>query len=174
MADIYGNGIKQGDLVDLLSSIKTKFNAILTKLDGDTGVTGTDFNSLWAVSLPSGITTTEAKGIRDQGQVVTFLDTFITNFNAVLAKLDLDGGVADTNYASLWALTDVVDGSRDGIKQIGLFQSSLVKLLDNIIANIAGLNAKIDLDGTVNLTNYASACNVTDNVDSSGTQQRCI
>lgn len=174
MTDIFGNGIKQGDLVDLLSSIKTKFNAILTKLDGDSQVTDTDFNSTLAVTLPSGIDTTETKGIRDQGLVVTFLNNVITNFNLLLAKLDADGGVSGTNYASLWALTDVVDGNRDGIRQIGLYQSSLVNLLDTIITNIAAVNAKLDLDGGVNLTNYASACNVTDNVDSSGTQSRCI
>lgn len=174
MADIFGNGIKQGDLVDLLSSIKTKFNAILTKLDGDSQVSDTDYSSTLALTLTDGIVTTDPKAIRDQGVVVTYLDLVITKFNALLAKLDLDGGVSGTNYASLWAITDVVDGSRDGIKQIGLYQSSLVNLLDTIITNIAAVNAKLDADGGVNLTNYASACNVTDNVDSSGTQQRCI
>lgn len=174
LISIFGNGIKQGDLVDLLVSMRTKFNAILTKLDGDSGVTDTDYSSTLALAAPDGLNTTHPKGVRHQGVVVTFLNTFITKFNLLLAKLDLDGGVADTNYVALWALTDVVDGARDGVKQIGVFQSCEVKLLDTIIAKVAGLNAKLDLDGTVNLTNYASACNITDNVDSSGTQARCI
>lgn len=168
MGTIFAQGVKQGDLVDLLVLIKTNWNAILTKLDADTGVADTDYNALQALTMPAGISTTETKGIRDQGQIVTFLDNFITKFNAVLAKLDLDGTVTDTNFASLLALTDVVGAEKDAIHNAGMDQGAMVKMLDLIIAGIAALTAKLDLDGTVNGTNYASLWNVADTVNSTG------
>lgn len=168
MADIFAQGIKQGDLVDLLVSIKTKWNAILTKLDADGTVSDTDYNSTRALTMPDGIQTGHPKAIRDQGQVVTFLNNFIVAFNAVLTKLDADGGVSGTNFNALLAITDIVGAEIDPIKNAGLYDGAVVKLLDTIIAGIAALNAKLDLDGGVADTNYASLQNVTDNVDSTG------
>lgn len=45
----------------------------------------------------------------NQEDLVTLLNTIITNFNAVLTKLDSDAGVTDTNYSSTYAITDTVD-----------------------------------------------------------------
>jgi hypothetical protein len=168
MADIFAQGIKQGDLVDLLVSIRTKWNTLLTKLDADNTVGDTDYNSTRALSMPAGIQTGHPKAIRDQGQIVTYLNDFITAFDAVLAKLDLDSGVSGTNYVSLLSITDIVGAEIDPIKNAGLYDGAVVKLLDTIIAGIAALNAKLDLDGGVADTNYAALCNVTDNVDSTG------
>jgi len=39
-----------------------------------------------------------------QGALVVLLADLVTKFNAVLAKLDADAGVTDTNYASLHAI----------------------------------------------------------------------
>ena len=37
----------------------------------------------------------------------TLLDQVITNHNALVAKLDLDAGVTDTNYTALCAFTPI-------------------------------------------------------------------
>ena len=47
---IRGRGIHQADLYELLKTeFETKFNATLTKLDSDSGVTDENYNSLLAV-----------------------------------------------------------------------------------------------------------------------------
>ena len=171
--DISGLGMYQGDLVDLLVDIRATLNGILTKLDADSAVTDEDYNSTYAVSLPDGFQTVNPKAIRDQGAIVTLLNDWITNFNLVLTKLDNDTGVADENYNSLWAVTDIVGNSKiDGIVNTGIYQSNLVFLLNNIITNIAGLNDKLDDDGTVNNTNYASLWDIADTVIEAGTTAR--
>jgi len=43
------------------------------------------------------------------GQIVAWLNKAITNLAGVTAKLDADGTVTDTNYGSLWNVTDTVD-----------------------------------------------------------------
>ncbi len=172
MPDIYGNGIKQGDLVDLLVLIKTNWNAILTKLDNDSGVADEDYTSLHAISIPDGINTGHPKAIRSQGLVATYLNSFITQFNLVLTKLDTES-LTDSDYNSTLAITDVIDGAaNDGINQIGTFQGCVVNMLQSIITKVAALNAKLDLDGTVNGTDFASLWNITDNVDDAGTKSR--
>lgn len=171
MATLFGNGFKQADLIDLLVTIKTNFNAVLAKLDLDTAVADTNYNSLWALSIPEGIQIVDAKCIRDQGQVVTFLQNVITNFNAVLAKLDLDATVTQTDYASTLALTDTIGmDALDKILNIGTNQGSVINLLKAIITNFNALNVKLDTDNTD--TNYASLWNITDVVDSTGTVSR--
>lgn len=167
MADIFGNGVHQEDLVDLLALIVTNFNGILTKLDSD-GIADTDYNATWAISLPAGINSTE-KSIYSQGDIVTFLNNVIAGIAGVNAKLDADGTVNDTNFAALWDITDVVGGANDMIQDAGINQSALVNLLNDIIATIAGINAKLDADDGVTDTDYASLWDITDNVDEAGT-----
>ena len=171
-AFVRGKGWHQGDLVDLLASIVTKFNATLTKLDADGTVADTNYNSLWALSLGSNIQTVDPKCIRDQGALVTFLDLIVTNFNGVLTKLDADGGVSGTNFSSLWALTDVIGAETDSVKQNGVYDGCVANFLDAFTANYAGLLAKLDLDGGVADTNYAALNGLTDIVDSDGTVAR--
>lgn len=164
MGKIYGNGINQGDLADLLGALKTKWNGILAKLDLDGGVADTNYAALHAVTLPAGIQTTGAKGIADQGVVLTFLNSLVTQFNAALAKLDLDGTVNGTNYVSTTGMTNSV-GTKH-LRKGGMDQGSLVHLLDHVIAKINALNAKLDADSGVSGLDYAALWNVTDNVDS--------
>lgn len=45
-----------------------------------------------------------AAQIADREVIRTALNTLATNFNAVLAKLDADAGVTDTNYAATQAV----------------------------------------------------------------------
>lgn len=167
MGVIYGNGVTQEDLVDLLVLIKTNFNAILAKLDLDGGVADVNYASLYALAYPAGFSATFPKGIADQGVVVSFINSIVTNFNLVLAKLDLDGTVNSTNYAATTAMTNPVGVT---IFSNGLGQGEMAHVLNHIIAKIAALNAKLDVDTGVVGTNYASLWNVTDTVDESGTQ----
>lgn len=44
-----------------------------------------------------------------QSDLSTLVSLLTTNFNGILAKLDADGTVTDTNYGSLWNVTDTVD-----------------------------------------------------------------
>ncbi len=86
----YGLGTKgmwQADLIAELTEFETNFNAILTKLDNDGGTTDSDYNSTYAVDLNN--TVVGSYGI-DQGKLVTFLQSMITNINATLTKLDSD------------------------------------------------------------------------------------
>lgn len=167
MGRIFGNGINQGDLVDLFVLLGTNFNAILAKLDLDGGVADTNYASLYAVTLPAGIQSTRSKAIRDQGLIVSGLNTLITNFNATLTKLDSDGTVNGTDYNSTTAITNTTDTKH--LKKAGLNQGSLVYLLNQIITKINALNAKLDADTGVSGTNYASLWNVTDTVIEVGT-----
>lgn len=168
-----GNGVYQSYLVDLISMLKTNWNAALTKLDADATVNGTNYNSLWAVSIPEGIQTDGMKAIRDEGLVHDFLQSLRDSINGVNAKLDLDSGVADTNYAALWDVADYI-GERgdDGIQRIGEQQGSVVFFLNLLITNINGILAKLDADGTVTDTNYAALWAVTDSVDETACKPR--
>ena len=127
-----------------------------------------DLTTTYAITFPS--TTITATGIRDQGVVLDYFNSFITNFNLALTKLDNDGGVTGVNYNTLWAITDIIDPTTDADHQMfqdGVFQGDTVYLLQNIITNIAGLNAKLDLDG-ISDTNYAALWDVADTVDDTG------
>lgn len=52
------------------------------------------------------------------------------------------------------------------INKNGINQEDLVALLDDIIATIAGINAKLDADTGVEDTDYAATWDITDTVDS--------
>jgi hypothetical protein len=43
--------------------------------------------------------------VREWNQMATLVNEIKADFNALLAKLDLDAGVTDTNYASLRSIT---------------------------------------------------------------------
>lgn len=165
-------GIRQDELVDFLVLCRAKFLVLLAKLDLDGTVNSTDYLATYTFAMPAGIQTDGPRAY-NQGSLVSFLNTFITNFNLMLAHLDADSGVSGTNFASLWAITDTVGADNaDSILDNGLDLGALVNLLDAIVAKMAGLNAKLDLDGGVADTNYATLCNITGTVDSTGTKAR--
>lgn len=154
MPPITGQGINQADLLSLLRLIRTNFIGVTTKLDADAGVTDTTYGSLWNFAFPVAIGTV---GILHQGSVMDYLKTVRTAWNGVLTKLDSDGGVADTNYNSLYAIASLIDNLTLGsLLQAGVYEGSLVKWLSTYITNFNAALTKLDGDGTVTDTNYNS------------------
>ena len=173
---INGIGIHQGDLVDLLLSIHTKYTALLAKLDADSVVAATDYGSACVVSFPSYIQTTGPKCIRNQGDVVQLLSDLNVGFNAMLVKVDADVGVGiDDDYSSLLALTNATGGQpSDGASLPGggsAEQGSIVKLLKNFISNFNTCLTKLDTD-PLGDSDYSSSLAITDNVDSQACELR--
>lgn len=162
MGNLTRLGIDQYDLVTLLRLIKTNFNALLAKLDADGGVADTNYAALWALTLPGANIEATGTGIGN-ADVIDFLAQAYTNYNGVIAKLNADGGVTDTNYAVLTSLV----GEKLAIFA-GINQTDLITALQTFITGIATLTAKLDADGGVTDTNYAATCNVADTVDDSG------
>jgi hypothetical protein len=104
----------QGSVLDYLKTVRTSFNALLTKLDADGTVNDTDYNSGKAMTdlidnLANGSLTQAGKY---EGALVKWLDTYIGKWNATLTKLDSDSGVSGTNFNSLWSIsTTLVDAT---------------------------------------------------------------
>ncbi|MBI4396363.1 MAG: hypothetical protein HY548_04655 [Elusimicrobia bacterium] len=170
MGKIYGTGMNQGDLVTLLVLIKTNINGILAKLDSDGSVTDTDYVSSYEVTVPAGIQTSGAKAIKDQGVVLTYLQSVITKFNSALAHLDADAGVnIDNDYESSCSITDSIDSTSGTLKNSGVYQGAIVNLLNAIITKVNAFNAKLDGDNGITDTNYAALWDISDTVDSAGT-----
>jgi hypothetical protein len=127
----------------------------LTLLDADTGVTATDYVSTCGLTFPS--TTISAMGIRSQGDIITFLDNWRTGFLAALAKLDSDGAITATDWASTGAITDVIDITTAGnLYQNGAWQGNMVNFLQTCITAFAAITAKLDADGDINTATYAT------------------
>lgn len=82
------NGMHQADLITCLTAMATQFAVVTAQLDSDTGVTDTDYASTLDFTLDT--TELQKDGIKGQGDITTYLKTVITNFNALLAKLDAD------------------------------------------------------------------------------------
>lgn len=133
-------------------------------------ISGTNYGSLWAITddvqgaagLEVVTDVVKSNGL-NEGDLVTRLQTFITNHNAVNAKLDLDGGVSDTDFAALWNITALnSDPTGDpGIAERGINDADLLTLFRLIVTNFNARNAKLDLDGTVAGTDYAALWNLT-------------
>lgn len=136
---IKNNGVFQGAVATLLNTFRTKFNAMNAKLDADGGVTDTDYAALWNVGAidPNQI----SQGGINQPALYTRIALIKTNFNAVLAKLDLDAGVGNTNYAALWNMS--INAT---VKGTGIGQKDLVQFLDQMILNFNSVLTKLDAD----------------------------
>lgn len=176
MGRLFGAGVNQADLVDLIVSIRAKITGIQAKLDLDSGVVDTNYQlgtTTALAALSTGIQTTRIRAIRNQGEISNTLDDIIGKWNATLTKLDNDGGVNATNYNALWAVTDVVGNSKqDAIFRSGIYQGAVVRLLNNLILSINGVVAKLDLDSQVNDTTYTALWAITDTVVEQGTYSR--
>lgn len=141
------DGMYTQDIYNQLKELETNFNAILTKLDADGGVTLTTYNATYAIDLRDKCSD---RGI-DQNDIVSLLDDFITKFNLCLTALDGDAGVADADYNSTLAITDNINSStysnrNDGIFDHGMNQGELYDILSTIVTNVNALNAKLDAD----------------------------
>lgn len=111
----------QGTILDYLKTVRTGYNSLLTKLDADGGVTDTDYSSIGIMaSLIDNLTLgslTQA-GVYE-GALVKWLSTYIGKWNATLTKLDADGGVTDTNYNALWAISAALVDSTGTVNKPG-------------------------------------------------------
>lgn len=182
---IFGNGMLEADLVDLIVAFRAAIIGIQTKLDSDGGVNDTDYHTNAATTLaalPAGIQTTGVKCIHNQGVTSSILSDIATKWNATLTKLDSDSQVTDVNFNSLWAVKAAENGATksipvgnskiDGVFDAGQYQSSIVAVLNTILASINGVAAKLDLDAGVSDTNYGALWAITDTVIEGGTSQR--
>ena len=136
---IKNNGVFQGAVVTLLGTIKTKVNALNAKLDADGGVSGTNYASLW--NLAALDANQISQGGLNQPALYTRLALIVTNWSGILAKLDADGGVTDTNYA---ALGTVSLGAT--VKGTGISQGDIVSFLDSFITKFNATLTKLDAD----------------------------
>lgn len=88
------NGLSQDIIVSLLDDFVSDFNDTLTKLDSDSGVSDTNYNSVLAltdvVNNDKGMSTAvDDNGITQQA-LYTLLNNIDTNVDALNAKLDAD------------------------------------------------------------------------------------
>lgn len=136
---IKSNGVFQGAVVTLLETIKTKVNALNAKLDADGGVSGTNYASLWDLAAidPNQL----SQGGLNQPALYTRLALIVTNWTGILAKLDADGGVTDTDYGTLGAVSLGAT-----VKGTGLSQGDLVSFLDSFITKFNATLTKLDAD----------------------------
>jgi len=162
MGNVERKGIHQGDLVTLMKLIQTNFDAVLAHLDSDTGVTDVNYASTLALANPTVRVESAGTGL-GQGDKYDFLDELFTDYNALVAKLNTDAGVTDTDYA---VLTSTVGEGKTIFS--GMNQTDLVTALQTFITGIATLNAKLDADAGVGSTDYAATYDVADTVDDSG------
>lgn len=136
-------GMQQGALYNLLNTIVTNFNTCMTKIeaDGATTTTYTPDNAMTTLATQGhGLS---AKGMHQKDLVAT-LTELETNFNAILALLDADGGVTKTTYTATYAvdLDDTVVGSK------GIDQDKLVSFLEQWVDNWNLCLAAMDTDGS--------------------------
>lgn len=168
---IGGKGIYAGDVLSLLTLIRTNFLAVTAKLDADSGVSGTNFGSIWNFALPDPNLFAAAGGYRDQGVLLDYMKTIRTSYVGLLAKLDLDGGVADTDFAALETIASSIDTGTNlaDLNQAGVNQGAVAKWFDTFVTKWNALLTKLDADGTVNDTNFNSLWSISAALVSSGT-----
>jgi hypothetical protein len=119
-----------------LNAIYVNILGITAKLDADAGVIDTNYGALWnpiaVVTGTGGPTSAVPYDVAPQS--ASSLIQMRASITGILAKLDLDTGVTDTNYTALW--------------------NPAVATATAIIASIAGLTAKLDADVLVADINY--------------------
>ena len=134
-------GFYQNDLIYQCELLISEFNELLIKLDADSGVSGTNYSSLYAITEDLGTAyndDSQGQGYW-QGRLVTRLKSLHENFEDTLTKLDADGGVTDTDYASLWGMAAAnkprleVGSPGSRIQKLGWHDGDLVDFLDNYI-----------------------------------------
>jgi hypothetical protein len=151
-------GVSRGNalLVDV-TDLRTKFIAALTALDGDSGVTDTNYA---ATQSPAALTAT---AILSPSQLLAQLNALRVDLIAIraslitaYAKLDADAGVTDTNYGTVAAPAALTAVTITDL-------SAAATLINQLVVDRAALRtslglalAKLDADATVNLTTYAA------------------
>lgn len=90
-----------------------------------------------------------------QGALYTLLDSIVTNWNLLMAKLEADGAATTTYtpnnlYSTLAAR---------GIERNGMFQEDLVAVLSEMETKFKAVLALLDADTGVTLTTYTAVAN---------------
>jgi hypothetical protein len=142
-------------LVTDITDSRTKFIAALTALDGDTGVTDTNYV---ATQSPAALT---VASITNSANLVALLNAGNVDLAALrakmitlLAKLDADTLVGDTNYAALWTPAALTGATITTQAQAATQFKALVADRAALRATWAGILAKLDADSGVTLTTY--------------------
>jgi len=124
-------------------------------------VTDTNYAALWDVTaLASQGHGLEPKGMHQKDEVAE-LTEFETNFNGVLAKLDYETAVTDTNYATLYD----IDLDNTVVGSLGLDQDKKVSFLQEFITNFNLTLVKLDTETSVTDDDYSSTLALTDVVN---------
>lgn len=98
-ADITESGLNQGDLVKLLNNIVLAINELVD--DHATNKTFTDELKVDLTALIADVTALRTP----VAALVTDMATRISDHNTLRAKLNLDAGVTDADYAAATAIT---------------------------------------------------------------------
>ena len=171
-------GYWETGVFQILNTLTTNFNAMLTKLDADGTVTDTNFVSLFAVTTPT-IGTTFGKTIRPNsfllGDIIQLCKKLRANFNSVMDKLAADATVNGTTaYTNLKLTTaDLIDTSGARAAKLGIHQDALVSFLDNFLAKFNAALLVLDADTGVADTDYASTLFASDVVEASSSSSSC-
>lgn len=87
---LFSDGFNQNDLATALAGMETKFEVLTAQLDADGGTAGSDYASTLDFDMDTTLIDSSGRGIRSQGDVVDYLNTVLTQFNALLTMLDAD------------------------------------------------------------------------------------
>ena len=128
------NGLGENKEAVFLSDFITKFNTILAKLDDDSGLNDTDYESTLTIT-----NTISGMGV-NQGLLADLLNTIVTNFAALTAKIEADeSGVGGATYD----LTAIASQGR-GLSGNGMHQEDLHAQLYELETNWNALLTLID------------------------------
>lgn len=119
-------------------------------------INDTDYASLCAVTdVVNAGTKLEPTAVDNngmsQGALYTLMNTIITNWNTLMAKLETDG--ANSSYTPEYLLTTMA--SR-GLSATGMNQSDLVAALYQMETNFNAVVAALDADTQVTKTDYST------------------
>ncbi len=185
MADVHPDirpvgGLTQKHLIDLYYMIVASLTGICAKLDLDATVTGETYTANCITALiktiihdslgnRTGVTGDHIigpVGIGDAAEIELLYQIF-NCFETLTEQLDLDGGVADTDYeancytAKFLALVEDQKGNTLGNGVAFRFrpggvnpEKQKIDLFYNILDGIETLTEQLDLDGTITDTNY--------------------
>lgn len=157
-------GINQPDLITLGGSIITKYGTLLANIDADTG--DTTYATTYALDT-SGMSATAPIGI-DNSMLYNFMLDYQTNWNALLAALDADDGIADVNYVTLCGLGTLVGNAtcvEHHINPNGINQGAMLYWLNLVITQMAVLTAKLTADASTHDNTYGADSDKTDVID---------
>jgi hypothetical protein len=179
MAVIKSDGLYQGDFVTFLTNVvtlgnevKADFNAVLTKLDTDGGLSDTNYNSTLAAATANlSIGNIRADGIH-QGDLATLLQNMATlgneiktNINALTVKLEGDNAASSYTPENLVGATSLsasaLVGTGINYGDVWPFLNAALTLFNELKAELNAIETKLDNDTGVTLTTYASGNPVT-------------